>query len=80
MKTQMKKLNSTAKLVAMEIKAIATEMGTNKVHPTNAFLAERVERGNREITRALISLEEHGQIKVDIDPRRQPLRIIEILG
>ena len=75
----MKRLNSTAKLMLSILSEIAQEEGTKKITPTNGFLAAKLERGNREAARAIISLEEHGYVKCDVDLKRQPIRIIEIL-
>jgi predicted transcriptional regulator len=75
----MAKLNSTAKLVHIHLQTIADSVGTKELFNTNSELGSLIERGNREVTRALTSLEEAGFIKVDIDSRRQPIRIITLL-
>jgi hypothetical protein len=72
----MKRLNSTTKLVLQELQSLAQVQGTNSISPTNSYLASLVERGNREITRALNDLQAAGLLKVDLDPSRSPLRII----
>lgn len=72
----MTRLNSTTKLVLLELQKIAQAQNSNTISPTNSYLASLVERGNREITRALIDLQAAGLLKVDIDPKRAPLRII----
>lgn len=75
----MSKLNSTAKLVLIHMQEIATEIGSKDLTTTNAELAAKIERGNREVTRAISALEKAGLIKVDINPRRQPIRIVSLL-
>jgi CTP-dependent riboflavin kinase len=75
----MKRLNSTAKLMLTVLGEIAQAEGSKKITPTNSYLGDKIERGNREAARALIALEEHGYVKCDVDLKRQPIRIIEIL-
>ena len=74
----MAKLNSTAKLVHIHLQAIASDLGTNKLSNTNDELSKLIERGPREVSRALSALQEEGIIKVDIDSKRQPIRIITL--
>jgi hypothetical protein len=75
----MKRLNSTAKLMLSVLSEIAEQEGSKKITPTNAYLGSKIERGNREAARAIISLEEHGYLKCDVDLKRQPIRIIELV-
>ena len=75
----MKKQSSTVKLIYLEFCKIAQEQGTKKITPTNKQIGKIIELGPKEVQRAIISMQEHGQIKVDLDNLRQPQRIIEIL-
>lgn len=74
----MKKLNSTQKLILIFLEEISAQEGSKQIAPSNAFLAAKLERQDREVCRGLKALEDHGLIIVDLNPRRRPTRIITL--
>ena len=75
----MKKQSSTAKLILEHFLRMCEEQGSKKITPTNNQVAKLIDRGPKEVQRAIASLQEHGQVKVDLDNSRQPQRILEII-
>jgi hypothetical protein len=74
----MAKVNHTATKVHTILVELANELGTGTVSPTNKWVAERINRGPREVVRAVNALQENGWISVDIDPLRSPIRLIKV--
>jgi predicted transcriptional regulator len=79
METKTKSPNRTAMTVYEIFQQISIEQGSTTILHTNGMIAKQINRGPREVQRAVLALQEAGLLTVDIDNLRQPVRIIRLV-